>query len=130
MAMLEPAPLKAYDLLAELGRVFGPGYQPSPGGLYPAVTALVDEKLVRAVQEGRAKRYSLTAEGRRVLEQRRPQLASIENRTGARLDGATTLRAALERFVDRVMQYAGEVDVDAAEAVLDAAAHKLMRRTG
>jgi len=125
LALLESGPLKAYELLDQLGRLFGPDYRPSPGGLYPAVTALVTETLIEAHQEGRAKRYAITRRGRAVLEQRRPQVAAIEHRTGARLGDIDRLSDVLARFTTQVESHAGQVDPAAVERVLDQALKKI-----
>ena len=111
--------MKAYDFIAELDRLFGPDYRASPGGVYPAITALTDEKLLAAEPDGRAKRYALTAAGRDALEKRRRQLSALEERTGARLRADGSLRPALERFVERVMRASGRVDPEAVDRLLD-----------
>ena len=121
LALAEQGPLKAYELLAELGRRFGPSYRPSPGAVYPALDALLAEKLLVAAQDGRGKRYSLTARGVSVLEQRRPQLVAIENRTGTRLTDGDALRSLLERVGERVMRREGQLDLDQVERALQSA---------
>lgn len=120
LAIAQRRPITASELLAELGRLFGPTYRPSPGGVYPAVTALLDEGLLRASQERRAKRYTITGVGRSALAARRPQLAAIECRTGARFEETDELRELLLRFTDQVMQLAGRLDLAAVESALAA----------
>jgi DNA-binding PadR family transcriptional regulator len=129
LALAESGPLKAYELLAELGRRFGPSYRPSPGAVYPALDALLGEKLLVAAQDGRGKRYSLTARGAGVLEQRRPQLVAIENRTGTRLTDGAPLRSLLERFCERVMRREGQLDLDLVEKALEIAEMKMTTRS-
>lgn len=131
LALAEIEPMRAYDFIDELERRFGPAYRPSPGGVYPAIQALADEGLLRAAEDGRAKRYSLTRSGRAALEKRRRQLAAVEERTGARLRGDSSARPALERFVERVVASADQLDADDVQTVLDRAAveiEKLARR--
>ena len=41
LALVESQESTAYELLADLDRLFGPGYQASPGSIYPALKALV-----------------------------------------------------------------------------------------
>src|SRR5687767_7954792 len=109
LALAEFGPLKAYEFIAELDRLFGPAYRPSPGGVYPALTALVEERLLATDRDGRAKRYELTAAGRKALERRRHKVASLEERTGVRLSDGEILRPHLDRFVLRVMKASGTV---------------------
>jgi DNA-binding PadR family transcriptional regulator len=125
LALAEVEPLKAYEFLAELERLFGPAYRSSPGGVYPALTALTEEKLLLAQRDGRAKRYELTASGREALAKRRRQLTALEERTGVRLREDGSLRPELDRFVQRVMKHSGRVDPEAVGRVLERAADKI-----
>lgn len=125
LALAEQEPMKAYEFLAELDRLFGPDYRSSPGGVYPALTALRVEKLLSVESDGRAKRYSLTRAGRDALEKRRGQLAALEERTGARVREDGSLRPALDRFVQRVMKRSGHLDPDRVSKVLDRAAREI-----
>lgn len=125
LALAETAPMKAAEFMAELERLFGPDYRPSPGGVYPAVIALTDEGLLAAERDGRGKRFSLTAAGRDALEKRRRQLAAIEERTGARLREEGSLRPALDRFAERAMKVSGRVDTGAVVAVLERAVSEI-----
>ena len=122
--------MKAYELIAELDRLFGPVYRASPGGVYPALTALVEERLMTATADGRGKRYDLTARGRTALDQRRRQLAALEARVGVDVRGINELQAHLEQFEARVMNVSGRVDVAAAAKVLDAAAEEIEQLGG
>lgn len=127
LALVENGPLKAYDLLAELGRLFGPDYQPSPGGVYPALTALAFERLLESSPDGRAKSYAITGAGLKALHQRLAELAAIENRTGVRLREVGGLQPVLDRFTAKVMELSGLVNPDAAEAVLIRTERELAR---
>lgn len=125
LALVEQEPAKAYELIAELDRLFGPAYQPSPGGVYPALKALTAERLLRQERDGRGKRYELTDRGRRALEDRRRQLAALEERTGVNLRTGSSLAPVVDRFAERVLQRSGLVDVDEVAAILDDAARKI-----
>ena len=119
-----PAPMRGFDVMAELDRLFSPDYRASAGSVYPALTALEAERLIRrAARDGQ--RYELTASGRSALEARRRTLATIETRTGVRLGGEDDLAAALERFSSRVLPLAGRVDPARVERILDDAAHQI-----
>lgn len=100
LALAEHEPMKAYGFLSELEEAFGPSYKPSPGGVYPALTALVEEGLLLAVRADRGKRYELTPAGRAALDRRRGQLEALESRTGVTLRRGASLRSHLERFAE------------------------------
>lgn len=117
--------MKASEILAELDRLFGPDYRPSPGGVYPALTALVKERLLVARPDGRAKRYEPTRIGREALQRRRRQLTAIEVRTGVRFGEDGTFATALAQFVERVMRHAGRADPVMVAKVLEAAAQEI-----
>ena len=125
LALAEREPMKAYELLAELDRLFGPDYRSSPGGVYPALTALRVEGLLSAEPDGRAKRYHLTRSGRDALDKRRGQLAALEERTGVHLREDGSLRPVLDRFVQRVMKRSGRIDPAVVEEVLQRAASEV-----
>jgi DNA-binding PadR family transcriptional regulator len=129
LALLANAPMNGYDLLAELGRLFGPGYKPSPGSVYPAIQALLGEKLIRSDKAAR-KAYEVTATGIAALERRAEMLAAIEVRTGARLRETGELQPVLDRFVARMQEHAGKVDPAAVEAVLERAAGQIESLNG
>lgn len=130
LALVEQEPAKAYELIGELHRLFGPAYQPSPGGVYPALKALTDEKLLRRERDGRGTRYELTAQGRKALDDRRRQLAAVEERTGVNLRAGAALGPVIDRFASRVLQRSGLVDVDEVAAILDEAAEMIEKLEG
>lgn len=122
LALLARRPQHGYDLMAELDRFFGPDYRPSPGSIYPALSALEAEALIEAAADGDRKTYALTTVGRDALQARSGLLAEIEVRTGARLTGSETVQPAIDRFVARVRALAGDMDIEALERFLDEAA--------
>ena len=117
--------MHAYQVMAELGRLFGPAYRPSPGTVYPAIDALHAEGLISAADDGSRTVYALAEAGRDALEQRPDMLAEIERRTGVRLRSDDSLEPVLARFRARVAPLSGRVDADAVAAVLDRAAGEI-----
>lgn len=124
LALLAQRPQHGYDLMAELDARFGPEYRPSPGSIYPALSALEAEGLVDAEAEGDKKVFTVTAVGKQALEDRARLLATVEARTGIRLAG-DALEPALSRLVARVRAVASDVDIAAAESVLNEAGDRL-----
>ena len=126
LALVGRRAMHGYELMNELGRLLRPTYEPSPGGVYPALAALVAEGLLvdDTEHDGRRRRYRITASGRAALRTRRAALRGFEVRTGVRL-GGDDVREALDRFVARVTPIAEHLDPDAVEAILDRTATEL-----
>ena len=132
LALLDLRPMNGSELMTELERLFAPHYRASPGSVYPALNALADEKLIATDDRGGSKFWELTPSGRKVLVQRRRQLAAVESRTGARLGAEGNLEPALERFVHQALPLNGLIDPEKAQAVLDRAVAQLksLKETG
>lgn len=118
----------AYELMAELGRLFAPSYRPSPGSIYPAVEALETEGLIRSVEDGARTTYRVTRSGADALAERRPALAEFELRTGVRVTERASVEAALARFSAEVNTVAAYLDADELETLLEEAAATIRRR--
>ena len=127
LALLRDRPMHGYELRSELERVL-PGYRASPGAVYPALAALVEERLLEATHDSRHERrrsFKLTAAGRSALERRRSALAAFEVRTGSRLSNGSVVEAALDRFRVRVLGVAERLDADLVVEELDRAATRV-----
>jgi DNA-binding PadR family transcriptional regulator len=124
--LVAESPRHGYDIMAELSRLFGPRYKPSPGSIYPAIEALQTEQLIQGRPVGDKIVYSVTQQGERALEGRADMLASLEVRVGVRLsEQGESLDALLTRFKARLLPLSGHIDPTVAEAVLDQAAHSI-----
>ena len=132
LALLDLRPMNGSELMGDLERLFGPRYRASPGSVYPALNALDDERLIKSTEVRGSKTWGVTATGRKVLRERRQQLAAVETRTGARLGADGSLEPALERFVHQVLPLSSLIDPKKAQAVLDRAAQQLhsLKETG
>jgi DNA-binding PadR family transcriptional regulator len=128
LALVARRPMHGYELLGELARLLRPAYEPSPGGVYPALAALVAEELLAADGDGgRRRTYRITARGRALLRERRSAVRSFEVRTGVRV-GADDVHEAIGRFAARVEAVAERLDLDEVEAELDRVASELEAR--
>lgn len=123
--LLSDRPQGGYELLGELERRFGPGYRPSSGSVYPALSALRAEQLIEQEAGGGKASYRVTAHGRRMLTDQRVVFARIEARTSAALESDASLQLVLDRFVARIAKMSGRVDRAAVERILDNAARAL-----
>lgn len=122
LALVAERPCHGYDLMAELGRLFGPAYTPSPGAIYPAIEALQAEHLIRGTNQNGKSVYEIAPVGRDALEKRADQLAALEVRTGARLRNRDSVDSMLQRFCEEVRTQRGRTDPAAIERVLSQAA--------
>ena len=125
IALLEQSPRHGYEIMAELKRLFGPRYRPSPGSIYPAIEALQTEGLIVGSTAGDKVVYEPTARGRQALADRADMLAALELRSGVVLSDGESLDALLTRFKARLAPLSGRVDPLAAEAVLERAAEDI-----
>ncbi len=78
--VLRDGPLHGYGIMKKVSELFGLGYTPSSGVLYPALKSLMEEGLVEARVEGRRKIYQITEKGLRVLEEKRAEIEYFINR--------------------------------------------------
>lgn len=124
LALLAERPQGGYELLGELERRYAPHYRPSPGSVYPALSALRAERLVEPVGTTRKAGFRPTARGRRMLADEESTLRRIATRTATPIvDGS--LDPVLARFATRVAKFSGRVDRSAVEAVLENAANAI-----
>jgi DNA-binding PadR family transcriptional regulator len=120
--LLRERPRHGYDLMAELTRLFGPRYRPSPGTIYPAVEALETEGLiVGSPVEGKVV-YELTEPGEQALQDRAQMLADIEYRTGVFLVDGGGLEGQIDRLRSRLARLSGRVDTKISGQILERAA--------
>lgn len=98
LALLRQRSMNGYEMLGELGRLFSPGYTPSPGSVYPAISALGRSGLIGAEDDSGKKRYQLTPAGEEALAVRQGQLSAIEARYGVYLRGWSEVAAELRRL--------------------------------
>lgn len=131
LALLEREPMHGYQVLGELGRVFGDAYEPSAGSIYPAIRALRAEGLVGATTAGRRSVYSLTDLGHRALRERGEELAALEVRSGVRVRSATSVDGAIDRFAVRaraLVEFLDPVETERLFAETTARLETLARR--
>jgi len=125
LSLLADRPRHGYEVMAELGRLFGPRYRPSPGSVYPAVEALEAEGLIEGEEQAGRRIYRTTPPGGEALEERADALATLELRTGARLRDADSIEPMLARFKARLAPLSGRVEPEAVAAVLNRAATEI-----
>lgn len=94
LALLESGPKHGYELIKALSERFGGTYSPSAGTIYPRLGKLEEEGLVATQADGRRTNYSITAAGLVELNNRRDELAGVEN----------DISASVRRLADNLRQ--------------------------
>lgn len=100
--MLRDQPRHGYDVIRELEGRFGGFYTPSAGAVYPTLQMLEDMGAVTAEQQEGRKVYTITDEGRRILEERRDVVDDIAQRVKGWLhgQGGSELKLAMRELGD------------------------------
>lgn len=130
LALVAERPRHGYEIMAELGRLFGPGYRASPGSVYPAIEALEAERLIEGESHGGKTVYRSTPVGDEALEARGDLVAAVELRTGVRLGREDSLEPLMARLKARLTPLWGRVDPVEVAAVLERAAVEVEQLNG
>lgn len=121
LALLQQRPMNGYEMLSELGRLFSPGYAPSPGSVYPAISALNRSGLIEGKDDDGKRRYQLSAAGGEALAVRQGQLSAIEARCGVYLHDHSEVAAELRRLETAVTAVSSRVEPAALLRILRSA---------
>ena len=125
LALLQQRSMNGYEMLSELGRLFSPGYAPSPGSVYPAISALSRSGLIGAGDDSGKRRYQLTPAGEEALAARQGQLSAIEARCGVRLHDHPGVEAELRRLETAVTAVSSRVEAAALIRILRSATSRV-----
>jgi DNA-binding PadR family transcriptional regulator len=74
LALLAEQPMNGYQIIQEIKQRSGGLWTPSSGSVYPALQQLEDEGLIKAGEHDGRRAFSLTAEGRRYVEEHPEEL--------------------------------------------------------
>ena len=80
LAMISEKPRHGYDLIRGVGEKFAGAYTPSPGAVYPLLTMLEEQDLIRATAEGTKKLFAITSEGEAFLKENEAAVSGILTR--------------------------------------------------
>ena len=129
--------MHGYELISELEERTGGRWRPSPGSMYPALSALEDEGLIRAVVSDTddKKRFELTDEGRAWLDEHAddPAVDFEAVRAGGRFGGGDFGgRGELRRLAGEIFgqlrqlgRYGSPAQIERAQAILATARTEL-----
>ncbi len=127
LALLQTEPLNGYELMAEIDRLFGSRYSASPGSIYPALSALEKEGLIRARDSASSKEYEVTRIGARALESRLDQLTEFELRSGVHLHAMDIVESELAHLTSVVRAAKGRVSPQLLARMLKLSRKKVVR---
>ena len=96
LALLTEGPRHGYQMIGEIAERSGGAWKPSPGSIYPVLSALQDEGLVDDEKIDGKRVFSLTDAGRAYADERAEELAHVFDANSSDEDsGVTDLRALL-----------------------------------
>jgi DNA-binding PadR family transcriptional regulator len=113
--------MNGYEMLGDLGKLFSPGYAPSPGSVYPAISALSRSGLIGAEGDSGKKRYRLAPAGEEALTVRQGELSAIEARYGVSLHDRSEVEAELRRLETAVTAVSSRAEPAALVRILRSA---------
>ena len=131
LSMIADKPSHGYELIKGIESRMGGTYAPSPGVIYPSLALLEDMGAVSVAAEGGKKRYAITDEGRRLLDENAGALAHIEMKMKALRGRPDRIAGAIEALRNathlRLTQEPPltEAEVEAIADLLEAAAEKV-----
>jgi DNA-binding PadR family transcriptional regulator len=89
LALVAEQPRHGYEIIQEITERSGGAWRPSPGSVYPTLSQLEDEGLVRVEQTEGRRVVHLTEEGTRYVEEHREELDAVWASVGRDADEGT-----------------------------------------
>jgi DNA-binding PadR family transcriptional regulator len=126
LLLLAEEPRNGYQLMQAIEELSGGRWRPSPGSIYPTLSQLEDEGLIRAVERDGTKLFEMTDAGRQHIAERHPEPPWLDDESEAFAD----LRGQMRQIHVAVMQVAHAGDsaqIEHAAKTLAEARRKLYR---
>ena len=126
LLLLAEEPRNGYQLMQAIEELSGGRWRPSPGSIYPTLSQLEDEGLIRAVEREGTKLFEMTDAGREHMAERHHEPPWLDDESEAFAD----LRAQMRQIHVAVMQVAHAGDgaqIEQAAKTLAEARRKLYR---
>jgi DNA-binding PadR family transcriptional regulator len=107
LLLLDEEPRNGYQLMQEIEERSGGAWRPSPGSIYPALSQLEDEGLVRSDESAGRRAFQLTDDGRAYVEEHREALGvPWDDASGDLPEGLIELRKLMVQLGMATMQVA------------------------
>ena len=131
LALLKEGPRNGYQIMSEIKERSRGAWRPSPGAVYPALSALADEGLIVGEEAAGRRTFRLTDAGRAYVEQH-PDMArgaweSDEQQEAWQVPGLFTEAARLGGGIVQVARVGTPEQVGAAERLLEETRRGLYR---
>jgi DNA-binding PadR family transcriptional regulator len=110
LLLLEEEPRNGYQLMEEIENRSGGAWRPSPGSIYPALSQLEDEGLIRAEESAGRRSFELTEEGRAYVAENREALGRPWDAGGDLPSDFAELRTLVAQLAMATMQVAQSGD--------------------
>ena len=129
LVLLAEEPRNGYGLMQEIEARSNGAWRPSPGSVYPALSQLEDEGLVRAQEAGGRKLFDLTEEGRAYVGEHAEELGTPWEEVGGGepIGEMRTLVFSVGAAVMQVVQAGSPEQVAEAAKVLEETRRSLYR---
>jgi len=131
LALLAEEPRHGYAIMTELTERSGGLWRPSPGSVYPVLSQLEDEGLVRAEGADGRRVFTLTDTGRSYVSEHAEELTEpwqvAEHGPAERVRGLMATAAALAGAVEQVARTGDDAQAGRAVEVLDEARRSMYR---
>jgi DNA-binding PadR family transcriptional regulator len=131
LLLLAEEPRNGYQIMQEVEERSDGWWRPSPGSVYPALSQLEDEGLIRTEEHDGRKAFVITDAGRKALEARgEDATAPWEQLSGEVGQGAVALGRQMREVASafmQVMRTGGESQIERAGEVLDRTRRDLYR---
>jgi DNA-binding PadR family transcriptional regulator len=129
LALLREGPRTGYQIMSDIDERSGGAWRPSPGAVYPALSALADEGLIAGEETGGRRTVRLTDAGREYVEQN-PQQArgaweSEAQQEAWQLPGLFAEAARLGSGIVQIAHAGTPAQVEAAERLLEQTRRRL-----
>lgn len=126
LALLAEAPRHGYQLIQDIGERSHGAWTPSPGAVYPALSALQDEGLIDEEKVEGRRVFSLTEAGRRYVEARSEEIGAVfAGFSQEQADEVEDLRHLMMGVGAAAMQVIAAGEADQARQILNRARREL-----
>jgi len=131
LVLLDEEARNGYGLMQEIEERSDGEWRPSPGSVYPQLSALEDEGLIRSREDAGRKTFELTDEGRAYVEENREALGTPweldDESSGGSMRETKELLGQVIRAAVQVLQVGDERQQEEARKILTDARKSLYR---